>query len=236
MKISEDGKQVEYMDYQEYLEHHAMRRNVLSEDNPAIFAPDDHPWIVEDLKLFYKFVNPKSRILDVGCRSGWSCLRMMHDGYNNVLGVDVQADNIEFGKAWGAPIEQADAHSLAYPDKSFDAVFTRHALEHMFDPRKVIRESWRVLRSGGVFFAVVPLDSRITDFEHSHSYVFDCPQRVLEVTRIFQTVYFVNTGGEMLYVGLRSGSLAELSCARVRSTWIRTFRWLTSLLAKRRTK
>lgn len=216
MKIAEDGRRVEYEDYGEYLAHQAMRRNVLSEDNPAVFNPHDHPGIVKNLQVFYQFVEPAARILDIGCRSGWSCLRMSYDGYDDVLGIDVQADNIEFGRAWGASIQPADAHLLPYDDETFDAVFTRHALEHMFDPARVIQEAYRVLRPNGVFFAVVPIESQITGFDFAHSYAFESPERLLELTGIFRKVYSAYDGYEATYVGMKSGDAAQWCAMRLK--------------------
>jgi SAM-dependent methyltransferase len=216
MEIATDGMTVRYKDYDEYLAHQAQRRNVVQEDAPIVFNPDDHPWIVHNLKLFYRFVRPDSRILDVGCRSGWSCLRMLRDGYTGVAGIDVQADNVAFAQRWSAPVQEGDAHHLGFADETFDAVFTRHSLEHMFDPAQVIRECWRVLKRGGVFFAVVPIDKSITDLEHAHTVAFDGPARLLPLCRQFTRVYFGIADNEMVYVGAKPGAWLATAAARLR--------------------
>lgn len=206
MKISKDRRHVIYADYQEYLNHQAMRRNVLSEGNLAIFDPEDHPWIVEDLELFYRFIQPNWLVLDVGCRSGWSCLRMQHDGYPNVIGIDVQYDNIAFGRAWGAPIELADVHYLPFANDTFDAIFTRHALEHLFDPDKTLTECYRVLKPDGILFLVVPLDAEgITEIEFAHAHAFTSTDQVLKMVTRFQRLYLRDDGDEVVYVGKKAG-------------------------------
>lgn len=203
MKISEDRRRVEYRNYQEYLDHQATRRNVLSEDNPAIFDPEDHPWIVKDLELFYRFIRSDWLVLDAGCRSGWSCLRMQHDGYPNVIGIDVQYDNIVFGRAWGAPVELADVHDLPFADDTFDAIFNRSALEHFFDPDKVLAECYRVLKQDGVLFLVAPVDEGITEFEFAHAHAFSTDQ-LLEMVARFQRLYLKDNGREVVYVGKKA--------------------------------
>ena len=129
---------------------------------------------------------------------------MIHDGYPNVIGIDVQSDNIEYGLAMGAPVELGDAHNLKYYDESFDVVFIRSSLEHMFDPVQVIEEAHRVLKKGGLLFINVPLEPEgIDDFVHAHSYIFDSENRLLELISAFNTVYFVNKDGQLIYIGER---------------------------------
>ncbi len=185
MKVSQDKQRVIYEKYQEYLAQQSLRKNVLKEVRP-VFDPNEHPWIVEDLEILYKFIKPHNKILDVGCRSGWSCLRMIHDGYPNVIEIDVQAENIEFGLAWGAPIELGDAHHLKYYDADFDVVFIRSALEHMFDPRKVIEAAHRLLKNRGLIFINVPLEpAGINDISMAHAFAFTTKSTLLEMLSAF---------------------------------------------------
>jgi ubiquinone/menaquinone biosynthesis C-methylase UbiE len=214
MKISQNKQRVIYGNYQEYLEHQSLRKNVLKEIKP-VFDHDDHPWIVEDLKILYRFIKPHHKVLDVGCRSGWSCLRMIHDGYLNVIGIDVQAENIEYGLAIGAPIELGDAHSLKYHDESFDVVFIRSALEHMFDPHKVIEEAYRVLKNNGIIFINVPLEPRgIEDLSTTHSFTFPTKNSLRQMLSAFTTVCFFKDGGQLKYIGVKSMSSSDIAAIR----------------------
>jgi SAM-dependent methyltransferase len=44
---------------------------------------------------------------------------------------------------------QGDAHSLRFPDASFDLVYARYLLEHVSDPQRVLHEMGRAVRPGG---------------------------------------------------------------------------------------
>lgn len=51
-------------------------------------------------------------------------------------------------------IEQADAQALPYPDATFDAVMAHYMLYHVPDRPRALSEIRRVLKPGGMFFAM----------------------------------------------------------------------------------
>lgn len=60
--------------------------------------------------------------------------------------------------AWDREIERQDIRALKYPDASADAVYSSHALEHIYfdEARKVLAEASRVLVSGGIIRLALP--------------------------------------------------------------------------------
>ena len=52
---------------------------------------------------------------------------------------------------------------LPFADNSLSYVLTSHVLEHFADPIGVLREWWRVIRPGGIIFAIVPHKERTFD-------------------------------------------------------------------------
>ena len=53
---------------------------------------------------------------------------------------------------------EEDIQALSWPDRSFDLVLTSETLEHVPDPRRALRETYRVLRPGGRHVFTVPAD------------------------------------------------------------------------------
>jgi SAM-dependent methyltransferase len=90
----------------------------------------------EKLNAFYKAAASDKKTLDIGSRSG------RHRAYfPNATTVDIDPN--------AGPDIVADAHQLPFPDASFEIVLCREMLEHVKDPRVVIREMRRVLIPGG---------------------------------------------------------------------------------------
>lgn len=66
------------------------------------------------------------------------------------------------------PDVQSNASLLPFDSNSFDAIVCSEVLEHVPDPRKVLDEAQRVLKSDGLFLMCVPFMFRI----HSDPYDF----------------------------------------------------------------
>jgi SAM-dependent methyltransferase len=98
------------------------------------------------------------RVLDVGCGPG-DLLRQMarRGGRSALIGFDFSPGMATkaAASATGLPVHflVADAQSIPFPDRSFDAVLARHMLYHVPDIDRALREAARVLRPGGHFLA-----------------------------------------------------------------------------------
>ena len=57
----------------------------------------------------------------------------------------------------------ADGDDLPFKDNTVDFVFTSHVLEHFFDPIKALKEWYRVTKTGGYIFMIVPHKERTFD-------------------------------------------------------------------------
>lgn len=63
--------------------------------------------------------------------------------------------NVEPGGSLNG-IRYENLEALTFPDQSFDLFITQDVLEHVFDPRRAIREVHRVLKPGGAHIFTTP--------------------------------------------------------------------------------
>jgi SAM-dependent methyltransferase len=100
-------------------------------------------------------VGPGKRVLDLGCGEGWACGALLGAGARPV-GVDISSVALERAARHHPGIEFAQAHSgepLPFGDAAFDAVWASEVLAHVADPDRLLGESYRVLRPGGLLLA-----------------------------------------------------------------------------------
>lgn len=106
------------------------------------------PWIMARIR-------PGSKVLDVGCGAGFLTNDLSSCGFD-VTGVDISEESLRVARNHDSTQKvkylSADAYKLPFADESFDVVCAMDFLEHVDNPKNVIKEFSRVLRPGGQFF------------------------------------------------------------------------------------
>ncbi len=110
-------------------------------------------------QLFRRILRPRTRecILDIGCGAGHDSqiLARLVGPYGHVVGIDRSKAMIRTaqkriqGKRDALEFHVCDAHSLKFPDSTFDACLAIGTLMFMKDPFHVLTEVIRVLKPGG---------------------------------------------------------------------------------------
>jgi len=104
----------------------------------------------------------RSRVLEFGSEHGWASARLAADGHD-VVATDISdSQDIGLGYASRLAAHMGDsmacvatqAESLPFRSDSFDIVFCVATLCHIVDLERVLCEVSRVLRPGGMFFAL----------------------------------------------------------------------------------
>jgi len=123
--------------------------------------------------------NPNSqlRLLDVGCGNGALLKRAQAQGFLTA-GVEISAPLASLVRdQLGCEVYQKFLSELKLLESSFDVVTMYDLIEHTENPLREVEHVFRILKSGGVFFALTPNDqallrriSRVLFTASMHSY------------------------------------------------------------------
>jgi len=134
-----------------------------------------------------RFVRPGDTVLDAACGLGYGSY-VLQTGSSALRTVGV--DSSRFAVEYAAANFCLEAHALEFrlgllpdalvelPDQSFDVIVSFETLEHVEDPRGVLREFHRLLTPGGRVVCSVPNDwsdesGRDPNPFHLHTYTLD---------------------------------------------------------------
>ena len=96
------------------------------------------------------------RTLEVGCGQGDFLNSIKNNPRFEGQGIDYAEAPLAYAKSQGLNVQKGDIQSLGIPDASFDLVIAIHVLEHVHDLNRTLSEMSRILRPGGLLFAVCP--------------------------------------------------------------------------------
>jgi len=133
-----------------------------------------------EFDVHYQKVMPDDKsanILDLGCGTGQFLYYLMGKGYQNIFGIDVSPQQIEYcEKNITRKVKLVDAFEfLKETDRVYDIIAAHDVLEHVSKEKmlNLISSIYRSLKDKGVFIVRVPnmsnpfsLDSRYRDFTH----------------------------------------------------------------------
>lgn len=113
--------------------------------------------VAERLVAGAALVPPVNRLLDVGCGEG-SLIGLLEGKARLSVGLDCSFVAAQKASAKGLRVQCADlnAHHPPYRDSVFDAVTCVDVIEHVLDPRHLLRELARVLRPSGILVLTTP--------------------------------------------------------------------------------
>ena len=149
---------------------------------------------------------PRGRVLEIGAGTGQQALELKRRGFD-VAAIEL-ADSAYAG-ARVFPVADYDGIHIPFPDRSFDAVFSSNALEHVRDLSSMHAEIRRVLKPGGIAVHVLPthawrLWSIATSFPSALVYFSAALQRTLPGSRDKRSL------GRAWYEAAREGGAAAL--------------------------
>jgi len=107
----------------------------------------------------------EGEVLDIGCADGMFTKEILDKtGAKKVIAMDILKSSVNWAKKHWKNNKRmqfvvGDAHDLKYKNQYFDAVFALEVLEHVENPKRVLREIRRILKIGGYGIFLVPSDN-----------------------------------------------------------------------------
>ena len=102
-------------------------------------------------------VTPESRVLDVGCGSGWATRALAELAFNGrVTGIDISDEMVRVAGGTSSSFVNVDfqvasAQRLPFPDREFTHAFSMESIYYYANIPKALSEIHRILKPGGLF-------------------------------------------------------------------------------------
>lgn len=167
------------------------------------------PYWVKELQALLSLVDLKgARVLDVGCGNCQAHQYVMEAGADSYFGLDVNPHLLQ-QRPPSVDANLYDGDTFPVFKKSVDVVLMMQSLPHMDNPRKIINESFRVLKPNGALVVSVTnaahrnLKDQFTTFQHDPTIKsrFDEGKLDYFVRRPYTTVDIVHWGPRAFYIG-----------------------------------
>lgn len=151
-----------------------------------------------DIYLFDQLLKgrivPGMRVLDAGCGAGRNLVYLLRSGFE-VFGVDESSEALAQTRrlvtelAPHLPLDNfrvEPVEEMSYPDAGFDVILSSAVLHFARDEEQwqsMVREMWRVLKPGGIFFArlasSIGIEDKITLIDGRRYHLPDGSERFL---------------------------------------------------------
>ncbi|MDB2469177.1 class I SAM-dependent methyltransferase [Alphaproteobacteria bacterium] len=106
------------------------------------------------------------KMLEPGCGRGEFLSHFQNLGLD-VVGLDISEEAQNFGHNFDVKICNVENEDLPFDNDTFDLIYSKSFIEHLYYPEKYLKEAYRVLKPGGLLLTLVP------DWESNYKTYFD---------------------------------------------------------------
>lgn len=134
----------------------ALFRDDVYRDDAMLRIHETHVRAFREKESDYRsLLRPHARVLEVGCYAG-GFLAVAAEWSWRAAGTDIGRDAARFCRRRGFDARCLSLRDCELDDESFDAMFIWNCFEQLSDPRDVLAETHRVLRTGGLLVIRIP--------------------------------------------------------------------------------
>ncbi len=108
-----------------------------------------------DWAAYEDSLGKEKRFLDAGCSAGYAVKVFQRCGWE-ALGVDLDADAVEFGRARGIDVRRGTVDTLDLSSPRFDLITLIDVIEHVANPAALVKQCHDLLKPGGLLYVKTP--------------------------------------------------------------------------------
>jgi ubiquinone/menaquinone biosynthesis C-methylase UbiE len=117
--------------------------------------------------LFQSFeLKEGMKMLEPGCGRG-EFLKNFKELGLDVHGVDISTEAQEYAENFPVEVCDIESEKLPFEDDTFDVIYSKSFIEHLYYPERYLEEAFRVLKPGGILITLTP------DWESNYKIYFD---------------------------------------------------------------
>ncbi len=147
--------------------------------------------------LYFKYLNQKSKILEIGCGAGENIIELSKKKYS-ITGVELDKKNVaRINNLIGSNVVIQGNYEEIVVEGKFDFIYLNQVMEHFRDLYKVIKKLKKNLNSDGCIYISVPNADSSKYLEESinnHPHIYHFTMQGLEV-------FFINNGFTVESIG-----------------------------------
>lgn len=119
----------------------------------------DHSIILPPIIQAVKSIPPNGSVLDIGCGNGAMLAEIGKLGSWKLYGVESSETAVSLARSQGLDVRLADATTdlvTLFEQRTFDLIVSVEVIEHVYDPRGLLRQAHTLLRPKGRLVMTTP--------------------------------------------------------------------------------